>query len=368
MGKPFTPASGGILNVSSQFLEGGHGGIARAARLSILALQPHVRVEALSVQDLQDGTVGKTPYRSFGGNRLRFALANSAQIMKRHPIVYDFAGTARAHLPLLGRASPYAVWIHGTEVWGYPRPRRDYFSVVRNARLVLANSQFTLDRARENIGALPQARLCWLGTEDDREPEGRAPVDDENPSVLFVGRNDNILAKGQDILIDIWPQVVAAVPKARLIFAGGGSHLEIVRSLAHASPAAANIDVLGFVREDEMAGLWQRASLFAMLSHVEGFGLVFVEAMRHAKPVIASTDDASQEINLDGVTGYNAPRARPHVIAERIVQLLRNPDHARQLGLAGLDRWRQYFRFSAFAERFTSVCGAMPTSASSQAI
>ena len=173
--------------------------------------------------------------------------------------------------------------------------------------------------------------------------------------VLFVGRNDDIMAKGQDILINIWPTVVAAVPEARLVFAGGGSHLGTVRDLARASTVAANIDVLGFVAMAEMEKLWCRATAFALLSHVEGFGLVFTEAMRYGVPVIASTDDASCEVNLDGVTGYNVARSRPSDATDRIIALLRNPDLARSLGRAGFDRWHRHFRYSAFEQRFRAT-------------
>ena len=342
------------VTVSAQYLAAGGGGIAGVARLSIQALPTGMAVNALAVEDSADHTIGLVPVRAFAGNRGRFVAANARCLLQGRTIIYDFAGTARAHLPLLGRRSRYAVWIHGTEAWGYPVPRPDYFAAIRGADLVLANSQYTLDRARETIGPLANAHLCWLGTEHDDAP---APILDADrpPMVLFVGRNDNILAKGQDILINIWPTVVAAVPTARLVFAGGGSHLGTVRDLARASTVAANIDVLGFVAMAEMEKLWCRATAFALLSHVEGFGLVFTEAMRYGVPVIASTDDASSEVNLDGVTGYNVARSRPSDATDRIIALLRNPDLARSLGRAGFDRWHRHFRYSAFEQRFRAT-------------
>ena len=45
---------------------------------------------------------------------------------------------------------------------------------------------------------------------------------------------------------------------------------------------------------------WQRATVFAMLGFAEGFGLVYAEAMRRGLPVVASMEDAGQEINVDG--------------------------------------------------------------------
>jgi phosphatidyl-myo-inositol dimannoside synthase len=343
------------VNVSAQFIAVGLGGIARVARLSILALQRHTDVEALSVQDNQSVNIGCVKTRPFHSRRLNFVCANALQILKKRAMLYDFAGTARAHPFWLRRKSPYAVWIHGTEVWGYPELRPDYIAAVRAAALVLANSKYTLNRAQETLGQLPNARICWLATEQDAKPGARSINCDGPPIVLFVGRSDNLFAKGQDILIEIWPKVVSAVPDARLVFVGGGTHLNVLQDLASRSRSAQNIDVLGFVPETQMEPVWQRATVFAMLSHVEGFGLVFAEAMRYGKPIIASTNDASQEINVDGVTGYNISKDKKADIVDRIIFLLKGRDKAAALGLAAFDRWNSSFRFSAFCQRLDQV-------------
>ena len=145
---------------------------------------------------------------------------------------------------------------------------------------------------------------------------------DAIPRLLFLGRNDEMFAKGQDILIDVWPDVVSKIPRARLVFAGGGTHLPKLIELVRASSAAGNIDILGFRSDSEMEIVWQDATAFAMLSYVEGFGLVFAEAMRHGVPILASNDDASQEVNIDGVTGFNVARADRNGIVDRIAVLL----------------------------------------------
>lgn len=338
--------------LSAQFLGAGQGGIARAARLSIKALQEMTDVKALSVQDTECVKIGQVSVSSFSNGRLKFILANTVHLLRGRRILYDFPGTARAHLPFLRSRRPYAVWIHGIEAWGYPTPRPDYFPAIRAADLILANSEYTLNRAQEYLGVLPRARQCWLATEDNDEPPVIHRRDVTTPMVLFVGRSDNLFAKGQDILIDIWPQVVSKVSDAKLVLVGGGSHLEKLRDMAANSLARENIDVRGFVSESQMDGLWRDATAFAMLSEVEGFGLVFVEAMRYGKPIIASTNDASKEINIDCVTGYNLPRHRKSDITDRIIHLLTNRDDAAALGRSGRERWAAWFRFSAFQKRF----------------
>jgi phosphatidylinositol alpha-1,6-mannosyltransferase len=338
------------LTVSAQHLEPGQGGIARAARLSVKALAATFDLRALAVMDARRHAIGNVDVIPLFGSRLRFVIANAAEAIAGRNLLYDFPGTARAHLPGFRIRSSYALWIHGIEVWRVSGPRNDYASAVRAADLILVNSNYTLTRAEEVLGALPQAQVCWLGTEQDDTPVF-PPRRDGPPTLVFLGRSDDLFAKGQDILIDVWPHVISRIPDARLVFAGGGTQLEKLIRMAQASPAAKNIEVLGLLSDAEVEVILQNATALAMLSYVEGFGLVFVEAMRHGLPILASTDDASQEINADGVTGFNVSRKDRSGIIDRLVFLLRERDRSAALGRAGLERWRNNFRFSTFQQR-----------------
>jgi phosphatidylinositol alpha-1,6-mannosyltransferase len=148
---------------------------------------------------------------------------------------------------------------------------------------------------------------------------------------------------------------VSKIPDARLLLAGGGPRFDRLRNLVRQSPAQANIDLRSFVPEDEIDAIWRGATVFAMLGSDEGFGLVLIEAMRHGLPVIASTDDASREVNADGVSGFNVPRGDTGALAERIVFLLSDRDRAAGYGRAGQARWREHFRFSGFKGRLRTL-------------
>jgi phosphatidylinositol alpha-1,6-mannosyltransferase len=217
------------------------------------------------------------------------------------------------------------------------------------------NSRFTLERFREFHGELDKAHLCWLATEED-EPPGEYCDPDGPPTVLILGRIDHGLGyKGHRELVNCWPEVISAVPQARLLIAGGGPGLDQLKSLVGRSPAQSAIEIRGFVPETELDGLWGEAHVFAMPSKGEGFGLVYAEAMLRSLPVIASVHDAGQEINLDGVTGYNVDLTEPGRLASRLIELLRNKETARKLGRAGHSRWQENFRFGSFARRLLGI-------------
>jgi phosphatidylinositol alpha-1,6-mannosyltransferase len=76
--------------------------------------------------------------------------------------------------------------------------------------------------------------------------------------------------------------------------------------------------------------------------------------MRHGLPLVASTDDGGQEINVDGITGFNVPRSNKKRLTEVLVTLLRDHDYAQALGAAGQARWREQYSFSAFRRRLVT--------------
>jgi phosphatidylinositol alpha-1,6-mannosyltransferase len=82
---------------------------------------------------------------------------------------------------------------------------------------------------------------------------------------------------------------------------------------------------------------------------------VYIEAMRHGVPVVASVHDAAPEVNLGGVTGFNVNLDKPDELPERLIFLLKNPDRAAELGNSGQERWRKQFRYSCFRERFIPI-------------
>lgn len=335
-------------------LEPGRGGIARVARMTARTLiEAGAPTHIGALMDSQSFEIAGQASWACGGSKLRFALGCHTEAMCIDRVIYDAVGPARAHPRLPGLRHPYGVWIHGVEVWD--SLSQDRARALKAAEFVLVNSQFTLDRFQELHFPLENAYVCQLATEEDNIPE-LPEVPNGPPTALLIGRSDkDNFRKGHAEVIAAWELVTASVPEAELLLVGGGDGLDLLRQTVTASPARDKIKVMGFVSEEDMPGIWARADAFVQPSWKEGFGLVYIEAMRHGRPVIASRQDAGQEVNLDGVTGFNIDLANPEALAMRIVELLANPNKALQMGAAGVRRWQDHFRFSAFSARLTDI-------------
>jgi phosphatidylinositol alpha-mannosyltransferase len=122
-------------------------------------------------------------------------------------------------------------------------------------------------------------------------PPLRRPAD--RPTLAFVGRLDEP-RKGFPVLRRAWPLVLRDHPDARLVVVGEGSR----RALAGLDrDAAARVDLLGRVDDDEKAGVLASADvLVAPNTGGESFGIVLVEAMAAGAAVVASDIPAFQGV------------------------------------------------------------------------
>ncbi len=342
-----------MLTIAAQTFFGARGGIARVCGLTArVAVEAGYPLELLSVQNEGGPYQGSSFWRGYGGSRSKFVFGCTRGALKGHRILYDQLGTARATTLISRFAAPSGVWIHGIEVW--EQLRRDRLRAARNISLMIANTNYTRERATSHDKIFASAQVCWLSTWEDEPPPTPASLAGP-PVVLILGRLDNAAYKGHRELIDAWPAVLSAVRNAKLIIAGDGPLLDHYRSLVAASTASAHIEITGLIPESSLGELWKRTVVYAMPSRGEGFGITYIEAMRWGIPVIASIHDAGSEVNVDGQTGLNVNLTRPDELVDSVTAILRDRDLAARFGLAGQRRWRQHFCYSAFRTRFSEM-------------
>lgn len=118
-----------------------------------------------------------------------------------------------------------------------------------------------------------------------------------------------------------------------------GGYEEQLRAAAAAAPGL-EVRFFGNLPDEELAGVYDRADIFAMTSltldhSVEGFGLVYLEAAAHGLPVVAHDVGGVREAVADGVTGLLVPPDRPAQLAAAFEKLIHDPDLRRRFGAAG---------------------------------
>ena len=168
-------------------------------------------------------------------------------------------------------------------------------------------------------------------------------------AALIVGRMwAEERGKGHDQLLETWPSVRRQVPDAELWIAGGGDDVARLVAKARDRGVADAVHFLGRVPDAELGALYRRASVFAMPSRQEGFGLVYAEAMWSGLPCIGTTADAASQVIVAGETGELVPYGDVAALGAALVGLLSDRERAARMGEAGRRRAREHFGYSRF--------------------
>ena len=119
------------------------------------------------------------------------------------------------------------------------------------------------------------------------------------------------------------------------------THAATVRGWARKRGIEESLILTGFVPDEELAALYNAATLYVHASLHEGFGLPVAEAMRCGTAVVAA--DATSLPEMVGDAGRLADPADPAALARAIEELRRDPELRRELGERALARsagWR----------------------------
>lgn len=181
-------------------------------------------------------------------------------------------------------------------------------------------------------------------------------VPDSAPLVLEIGRLCDV--KGQRELV----QAAALLPGVHVALAGddleqSGAYRALLERLAAECGVSDRVHLLGY-RSDPDA-LLEEADVFVLPSWIEGLPLVVLEAMVHARPVVATAVGGTPELVEDGVTGLLVPPRDPDRLAAAIRSLVEDPERARVFGAAGRERVEREFSETAMTRRVLEVYDAV---------
>jgi len=174
-----------------------------------------------------------------------------------------------------------------------------------------------------------------------------APVSFSPPVILCFGRL--VEEKGFDLAIAAMARIVHRYPDARLIVAGDGDARPALEQQAREAGVADAVRFTGWVPPAAVPDLIDQASVVVVPSRWrEPFGLVALQAMQRARPVVAAARGGLPEVVRSGETGLLVPSDDADALADGILHVLDDPDRAGAMGLAGLERARKRFGFERF--------------------
>lgn len=236
------------------------------------------------------------------------------------------------------------------------RAARSFDAVIAHSRYLAAH--FAALRGNdEDVHFIPPGVESWRFDEAPREPRAAART------VLYFGSISPKSGQRVDLLLEAFRNVLAKVPDARLVLAGGGD-VEQMEKLAESLGIRKSVSLTGPFELGDLSRMVAECDVvvdpvdaspanMAKCSTRVRYGMYF------GRPVV--TGDVGDRAWMLGKGGIAVEPENVDVLSAALVRLLKDPDEARRMGREGAERIRKFFWsdiIEKYVEVLKSVCGS----------
>ena len=303
-------------------------------------------------------------FKGFGGQRISFVASAVKSGIKS-----DIVILSHLNLLLVGYLikffSPKTKLVlvaHGIEVWG--RVSLSKYKMLAAIDLFLPVSSFTSEKLT-SINKIPADRVKVLNNCLDPYLDRKSDPEKEKHLRTKYGfqQEDTILLtlarlkfseqyKGYDRVIEAFALLKDTHPHIRYLIVGRYDAEEKARldKIVLKNSMEGKVFFAGFVPDEDLVAHFNIADIYIMPSSGEGFGVVFIEALFHGKPVIAGNADGSVDALANGEFGL---LVNPNSLAEISKGIVSAIDKKEKL-VPNDKALKEKFGFTKYKERLAS--------------
>lgn len=259
----------------------------------------------------------------------------------------------RLGIPVVGSIASTESWRRRPHVWldrMTSGPVAIWISVCHaTARRFMEREGFPHERIRIVYSGIPDAPPPDA---DQRQAARRGwGLKTEVPVIGVVA---NLMPpKGYPVLIRAMAILREEFPDIVCLCAGRDASEGRIPRLAREEGVESHFRWLGF--QADPAPVRAAADLIVLASHWEGLPVTLIEAMREARPIVATTVGGVHEMIEDGVQGLLIAPGDPLALAQAIQRLLNNPERRARMGAAARRRFEERFRVECMMNQTLEV-------------
>ena len=255
--------------------------------------------------------------------------------------------------------APFVITTHGTDTRKFSAERRTRGIVLD----LIAASHRTmcvgdvLKTVLVNAGADPD-RVCVVYNGMDLSKTHAGPNSLRHAYagkrvVLALGNLKK--TKGLDLLVHAMAKLRPEYANLHAVIVGSGPYRTALVAQVHELGLHSCVELTGAKAPREAMAYMDACELFCLPSWEEGFGIVYLEAMAHSKPIIAVEGQGIANVVRKHGTGLLVPPRDVDAVASALRQLLDDPGAARAIGKKGHELVYNEFSWKHNAERIRKV-------------
>jgi glycosyltransferase involved in cell wall biosynthesis len=212
--------------------------------------------------------------------------------------------------------------------------------VYRNAALTFVRSSNVRRSLMEEYGCPGgKAVLVYAGSNANVSDVKTINTDYAQPAILFVGLDWK--RKGGPDLVEAFQIVRKSCPDATLTILGAKPDLQLP-----------NCEVVGKVPPAELDRYYQQASVFCLPTHLEPFGIVFIEAMTARLPIVATRVGAIPDFVEEGRNGWLVEPGDIQGLADALLKLVESPSTCKEFGEHSFQLTCERYSWNAVGRQF----------------
>ncbi|TXC81398.1 glycosyltransferase family 4 protein [Luteibaculum oceani] len=318
----------------------GNGGIEKFNRSLISALDKRFIVRSLALHDASFSEYREN-HKGYSGSIIHFAISFLWQCIRTDKIILGHLNLAPVALlsTIFFPKKKYFLVIHGLELW-LPL---SFFKkqLLKRVDKCITVSSFSSQRL-QRIG-IPREKIQILhntvGVNDYPVVQSQSNLEQwkshytsiKNSFIMLTTArmSSNEGYKGYDRVIKSLPIILKKIPNIHYVLVGKYDEQEKQRldNLINQYQVQNHVTFTGFVSEDELRIWMTQSNLFIMPSTMEGFGIVYIEAMASGTPVIAGNKDGSVDALAGGELGMLVDPESVDEIANAVIHIHNNYEH-----------------------------------------
>jgi len=173
--------------------------------------------------------------------------------------------------------------------------------------------------------------------------------------IVILSVSNLIKTKGIDLNIKAIKRLVEKYPNILYRIVGAGPEMDNLKTLTQKLSLQDNVEFTGKISNQEVMKYMKSCQIFSLPSWEEGFGVVYIEAMAHGKPVIGVKGQGIEDVIKDGENGFLANPKDSEDLARILEYLLENEEKAVAIGNKGKLTVLNNFTWKHNAEKTISL-------------